>query len=248
MLIPDPDNNHRVGLVGYDGEGPNSLEFHELSDDFISLKSEVNSWETISGGTAICNGINRAAKEFRDNSDDTTFKVIIVMSDGVANEGCIEQNTNDAINDAIKAACEAVKDADGKSWDNFVLHAVGFGENADEQTLIDIVEEAKECGASNAGTYFDAAGDLIVLYNNIANQIVNLYKDIQPYDYLLIAIYTDVDTYRQQIYDVPNILQSKDFEFSDIIGDVESVEIYPVVVLSNGEEIIGPLLDSWDIS
>ena len=87
-------------------------------------------------------------------------KVIVVMTDGQTNKQCPEQNTGNAENDAIQAACEA--------YNNYSIrvHSVGFGPDADITTL----EEIASCGQGSAT--FGDIDNIISIYQQIAQNIV----------------------------------------------------------------------------
>ncbi len=157
-------SGNRVGLVGYSSLAYQDY-FHSLSNNSASLKSEVDSWSA-GGFTCICCGINRAASEFAANSSIYRLKSMIVMSDGGANKKCDEQNTGNPKNDAIQAACEAHNNY------NITVHAVGFGNGADEDTL----QQIAACGGGDY--YFGSVSELVDIYKQIANNILSaLYKE-----------------------------------------------------------------------
>ncbi len=106
VILNNSDN--RAGLVGYSDSAAES-DYHELSNDGVSLKSKVDDWEA-DGGTCICCGINRAVDELVFDSSSEIFRSIIVMSDGQANIQCPQQGTGSASQDAIEAACDAYND------------------------------------------------------------------------------------------------------------------------------------------
>ena len=98
-------------------------------------------------------------------------KSMIVMSDGQATYECSEQGvTGDLDNDgssdrpsddAVQAACDAYQDH------GIIVHAVGFGDNADEQSLKAIAE----CGH---GSYYssDNVEDLVESYIDIFQEMI----------------------------------------------------------------------------
>ncbi len=148
---------NKVGLVGYRDIASDN-DYHALSDNADSLKSKVSSWSA-NGETCVCCGINKANQGFQGSSSDRQ-KAMIVLSDGIANRQCPQQNTGDAKQDAILAACQ--------TFDNYniTVHAVGFGQNADEATLQSIAS----CG--NGSYYFADVNDIVELYEEIANDII----------------------------------------------------------------------------
>jgi len=153
------NSGNRVGLVGYANNAPAS-DYHNLSENNISLHNQVNSWNA-NGGTCICCGINKATQSFLNESDSSKFQSMVVMSDGGANVRCSEQGTGDARQDAIQAACEAYNNY------NITVHAVGFGSGADETTLQSIAN----CG--NGNYYYGDVNQLVDIYKQIASEILN---------------------------------------------------------------------------
>ncbi len=150
--------SNRVGLTAYKNNAANA-DYHNLSNDSMSLKAEVDSWKAVSN-TCICCGINKAVQGFIADSDESKLKVAIVMSDGEANVRCPLQDTGNAKQDAIQAACSAYQDY------NITVHAVGFGSSADEETLQSIAA----CG--NGSYYFADVSELGSLYQQIADELI----------------------------------------------------------------------------
>jgi hypothetical protein len=101
---------------------------------------------------------------------DDRYRAMVVMSDGHATYECSEQGWTPDLNgdgnsdrpedDAIQAACDAFNDY------GIIIHAVGFGSGADENTL----QEIANCGN---GTYSYSDVDTIVeVYQNITQNIL----------------------------------------------------------------------------
>jgi len=90
--------------------------------------------------------------------NETRQKAMVVMSDGQATVGC----GGDPAQDAIDAACDAYNDYGIK------VYAVGFGKDADNDTLSAIAQ----CGH---GSYYksDDLDELIQVYEDIANEIIS---------------------------------------------------------------------------
>ena len=149
---------NQVGLVGYEADVSND-DVHHLSTNKSSLDNQVDEWDAV-GGTCICCGINEAANRL-SNVSDNRVKSILVMSDGEANYECSQQGTGDPKQDAIQSACDAYNNHD------ITVHAVGFGSNADEATLQDIAD----CG--RGGYYYGTVENIISLYENISEEIIN---------------------------------------------------------------------------
>lgn len=156
IILSNPDN--RAGLVGYRSIASNE-DFHSLSKNNISLKNEINSWYA-NGGTCICCGINKAVDEIVENSEDSKFRSLIVMSDGEANYPCSRQGTGNAKMDAIQAACDAYEDH------GIIVYSIGFGDGADEATL----QEISLCG--NGSYYYSSLDELENVYAQISEEVL----------------------------------------------------------------------------
>jgi len=148
---------NRVGLKAYQTTYMPGLS-HSLSNNSVSLKSKISSWVAI-GNTCICCGINQAKSDLVANSTSDKSRVMVVMSDGQANVGCLEQNTGNAKQDAINAACSAYAS-------NITVYAVGFGSDADAATLQGIAN----CGGGKY--YFGNVSEIVEIYRQIAQNII----------------------------------------------------------------------------
>jgi Mg-chelatase subunit ChlD len=226
---------NRIGLIAYSTSVVLSGS-NDLTQDDVELKSKIDSW--VSGGnTCLCCGINEGWNRFTAQSSSEREKIMIVMSDGEANIGCVAA---DGSQDAINAACNAKA-----AIPELTIHAVGIGE-AGETTMRAIAT----CGGGN----YYAADDVGIL--------TNLYLDIAAYsikstaitkhriNYLSFVFYNATDSYKEKTDDLPDILQIKSYSFNlqGKISNVIRVEIFPVGVTESGAEIIGSMLDSEEIS
>ena len=151
------NSGNRVGLKAYQTTYMPLLS-HSLSVDSVSLKNMINSW-TAGGTTCICCGINQAKSDLILNSAVDKSRVMVVMSDGQANVGCLEQNTGNADQDAINAACSAYAS-------NVTVYAVGFGSDADTATL----QAIANCGGGKY--YFGNVSEIVSIYRQIAQNII----------------------------------------------------------------------------
>jgi len=149
---------NRVGLIGY-SDHVDVQDYFPLSRDDISLKSKVDEWDS-GGATCICCGINYGVDRLNAESDSSKFRSLVVMSDGQANRECARQGTGNASKDAIQAACDAA--AQG-----IQVYAVAFGADAD----VNVLESVASCGEGSF--YFGNVTDLISIYEDIAEEIIN---------------------------------------------------------------------------
>jgi len=153
-------SGNKVGLIGYSRE-VDDINSYPLSYDSISLKNKIDEWY-LGEGTCICCGINQAVNKTLLEFEGEGVKSIVVMSDGKANVKCEEQGTGSATEDAIKSACDA--------YNNYgiIVYAVGFGSNADMDTLTSIAN----CGLGKV--YYGENNGLIDIYKQIAQDIGEL--------------------------------------------------------------------------
>ncbi|MBT7929015.1 VWA domain-containing protein, partial [Candidatus Peregrinibacteria bacterium] len=155
MILNDTKN--RVGLTAYSTSALDS-NYHALSNDSASLKSEVVSWNE-GGWTCICCGINKAVAGLVADSNSSKFRSIVMMSDGDSNQECAEQGTGDANNDAIQAACDAYTDH------NISVYTIGFGTEANVLTLTQMASCAD-------GSFYSAIDELEDIYEKIAKELI----------------------------------------------------------------------------
>lgn len=158
IILNSQDN--RVGLVGYSGEA-HEQNYHSLSNDIDSLNQTINDW-SLGEGNCVCCGVNRAVQGLLDESDDSKFRTMIVMTDGSMQGTCTEQGTGSAEGDAIKAACDAYNRY------NITVYTIGFGNDADEQTL----QQMASCG--NGSYYYSDISEIIELYQLIAQEMIEV--------------------------------------------------------------------------
>lgn len=227
------DNN--IGLSAYSSnELP--LSSHELSSDNVSLSNIVDSWNAI-GATCVCCGINYAVNEIYSSSSFEKKKVMLVMSDGIANRRCSDQGTSNAKDDAILAACQAKE-----TLNNLTIYSIGFGDDVDAVMMGEIAD----CGG---GEYFFADVDTILeIYLGILEEATTEYEAIRISAGLKLVFYSDSDQFVRFIEDPPiDIFEAKIYEYDLAVleGDLERIELYAVVFTSSGDEIVGPLLDVW---
>ncbi len=225
----------RIGLVAYRNT-IYAAGSTGLTNDVNLLNNTINSWQS-SSTTCICCGINNASARLKIYSTDDKFKSIIVMSDGEANVECAQQPGTDPKQDAIRAACDA-----NASLKNLIIYSVGV-EGADEATLTAIAT----CGG---GKYFSVsnASLLIDTYRTIVADIQSKFESITSLAYLYVMFYNETDKIQERVNDIPGILETRTYSFNlqgKLSGTLKRIEIYPVVITSSREEVIGPMLDYW---
>ncbi|ODS42862.1 MAG: hypothetical protein MSIBF_06235 [Candidatus Altiarchaeales archaeon IMC4] len=149
----------------YCGPGGNNTMFNDslvsyvnLTANDITIDNHIDGLETWAG-TCICCGVNEAVGMLANQSNASSSKAVVVMSDGVANVQCPQQGTGDAKQDAINAAQSACNAG-------IRVYTVAFGSDADEITL-----RAMAC---NISMYYNAtnAYNLSEAYRTIAQDIL----------------------------------------------------------------------------
>jgi hypothetical protein len=228
----------KIGLTAYNQIiiEPYSLN---LTDNVNELENKIDSWEAM-GNTCICCGINDAVKKLEEHSSDDKVKKIIIMSDGNPNVPCIEQNTGNPSLDAVKAAC----DAKLLFKENLTIYSVGFGEDANETTLLGVAN----CGG---GKYFSAmnVSELIDVYTTIGEYFKETYETITNVNYLFVVFSNGTNSYTEKISKVPGALEIKTYQTNlsgKLTGEIIKIEIFPVIITDSGKEIIGPPSDVWE--
>lgn len=231
-IFENPDNQNQVGLTAYNKSVITQFS-HSLTNDKATLSSLVNSWQA-TGSTCICCGINDAATKLQSAPSDS-LKTIIVMSDGVANQGC----GGNAIQDAIDAACNAYS-----SFSNLTIYSVALGAEADQDTMAAIAQ----CGN---GENFSAStvDDLVALYQSLAEKIIQTYSSSKKFNYLKVIFYDSASHIYTAAVDVPAPLDTIKYTFdltnSNLTSPPVKIDLYPVVRSSSGQEITGPLFYEW---
>ncbi len=177
VLLSTPGN--RMGLVEYSNpwnavipEGGSWTDrFAPFPDGIVGMQNLTISNALLSEhllnytdsffGTCICCGIEKAHAILDAQSNSSRKRTLVVMSDGEATDKCTGVGTGNAKTDAIEAAERACDD-------NITVYAVGFGNDVDQETLMQM--------PCNNGSYFNASNmsQLLSAYTEIANQIVSV--------------------------------------------------------------------------
>jgi len=242
-VLEKPGN--KVGLVSYNSE---VLEIysHNLSEDNESLISKMNTFDA-SGWTCICCGINKAKDELSGSKNAS--KAIIVMSDGTPTRYC--EDFNDYVGNGnqftsdqnIQASIDAGQNACDQDISVFTI---GFGTEADEDTL-----RAIACNEENY--YYASTQEITEVYTQLAMEIKE-YGAEELYDHLKIMFYNQTDSYEKRIpmSEIPGPLETKiilvDILPEGAITNINKIEIYPVLTIESGTQVIGPLLDKWELN
>jgi len=248
ILFENEESSNRLGLVAYSTTVDDVLS-SDLTNDQPTLENIIDDWE-VAGATCICCGINDGKNRLLGSSDEI-LKTIIVMSDGVATHGCSEQGVTGDLNgngmadepgdDAIQAACDAYSEIP-----NLKIYSIGLGLLADQDTL-DLI--ATSCGDGQSFSASDF-NDLVGIYENLGDEIIGDSVSISNFAYLKIIFYDFDGNSAFRDVEVPGPLETKNYELDlssdDLIEPIVRIEIYPVIRINSGKEVVGPLADFWD--
>lgn len=242
------NSNNRVGLSVYNNAYEASLS-SSLTNSLSTINSKIDLWWA-DDSTKTCIGIIEATNKFQ--VDPTKEKVMIVMSDGTATKDCVAQlgsvpdhNGRDGANDSNDHAIEAAIQAMA-TVENLTIHSVGIGDGIEEVTLQIIANVGN-------GTYYKGnASEIGSIYKSIADQIIQQSQTIHSIDFLQIVFYGSPGTETIRV-PPPEILQIKSYSFnftnsSTISPPLKKIEVYPIIINSKGQEIVGPLLYSKNIN
>ncbi|MCW7078042.1 MAG: VWA domain-containing protein [Canidatus Methanoxibalbensis ujae] len=147
--------------------------------DKALLHNTVSSYRA-RGGTNIAGGINAARKMFNESGNASHLKVIVLMSDGIATMAPVEPDSllaympSDWVPDRSQTArIAALKAADAAKSEGIIIYAIGFGSDADEETL-------QEIATSEDHYYFAPdSNDLVEIYNQIVTEIKETAKNVR---------------------------------------------------------------------
>ena len=150
FIIPGSDV-HRVGLVSYSTTSALDLGLTADRDQVIDV---IDAY-TAGGWTCISCGVQTAIDELESNGREDAIKVIILMSDGMANYvigGTRAESrpwdgpANPARIEAYERACS---DIDSAVERGYVVHTIAFGREGDVDELL--LEDIAECSARELG-------------------------------------------------------------------------------------------------
>jgi PKD repeat protein len=142
-----------------------------FTQDKTTLNNTIDNYNA-NGGTNIAGGINAAKKMLEEQGTPGHLQVIVIMSDGIATMAPIEPDLMDAYmpcdwdngKDRSETARTAAVKASGivKNKD-ITVFAIGFGSDADEETLMAV---------ASTGNYYPAdVADIAEIYGEISEEI-----------------------------------------------------------------------------
>ncbi|MFP4116757.1 MAG: vWA domain-containing protein [Candidatus Aenigmatarchaeota archaeon] len=211
-------SENRAGVTGYN-DVVDETDTHNLSRNNSSLRDTVDDWVD-DGSTCICCGVNDATGRLVNQSNESRYRSMVVMSDGEANVECEEQGTGSAKEDAIQAACDAYQNY------GIDVYTVGFGpkDEVDNETL----QSMANC--SEGKYYYSELGELREKFRNVTQDMLEAsYEEqeliVREEDTENITLYPD--SYLEFNYtDAPSGLQYGeipiDLRSDNFGGEVES--------------------------
>ena len=157
-----------TGLTSFGWDG--TID-HQLSNDFASVKSEIDDLNA-NGATNMGEGLEKANDEFVAHHREDTLMATIILSDGLVNVDR-EGNYYDEEEDRTPAMNYVREEADVAEDMGIIIYTIGLGEESssfDEDLLKEIVR--------NGGNYYRApsAEDLVHIYEMIA---LDLFYQVQ---------------------------------------------------------------------
>lgn len=162
------ESRDEAGLTSFGRYG--TLD-HPLSNDFVSVKSEIDDLNA-DGATNMGEGLEEANDEFVAHHRADALMAIIILSDGLVN---VDRGGNiyDDEDDRTPAMNYVREEADVAEDMGIIIYTIGLGEesnNFDEDLLKEIVK--------NGGNYYYApsAEDLVQIYQKIA---LDLFYQVQ---------------------------------------------------------------------
>ncbi|MGM5631733.1 VWA domain-containing protein [Apibacter raozihei] len=173
----------RIGLIAYSGEAltlvPLTIDRNILKQQLEDLKTQ-----TLDGGTAIGVGLATAVNHLKDSKAKS--KVVILMTDGVNNDGFVEPAT--AADIAAKNGIKVYTIGIGTNgWALFPTSIDAFtGKIYFEKQRVEIDEELlKEIAKKTGGEYFRATNtqSLQDIYDNINQLEKSDINNLKYYNY-----------------------------------------------------------------
>ncbi|MEA1950507.1 MAG: vWA domain-containing protein, partial [Planctomycetota bacterium] len=160
--IQEVDTGDRVALIIYNSYSQEALVEHSLTDDFDAVSNTVEHrqaghYDTL---TNIGDGIRFARQELNANARIGAFKMIVLMTDGIANRPS-----------GIDAAQYAKDQADLAEEDGYPIVTISLGSGADTSLMQSIADrtDGRHFNIEGMNTVTDHRDDLLEVFREIAN-------------------------------------------------------------------------------
>jgi len=230
---------NRFGIVAFAHDYIPGYSY-PLTKNKEDLTGIIEIWLT-DYGTCACCGINEATNRLTSEKK----KYIILMSDGEPTTACpgtVEDLDKDGLANTPKD--HAIYAAQKAREKGIIINAIGLEVNEEGRNVL------KNISSIGGGQYRDGSIDnLVDIYEEVASEITSVQTaPVLKIDYIKIVFYNDSTTYVENIFDVPKVsFETKIYEtlLLNKITNITKIEIYPVILDSNGKEFVGSLWDEY---
>ena len=154
-ILSENSSQDRVGFVRYSTDGE---LVKPLTDDLTTLNKKIQS-SVAEGWTNIGEGMELGRKELRKNSRDNASKLMILMTDGLANR----PDTRDPIQYVLS-------EADSANSDGLDVYTISFGADADHSLMKQVAERCRDVHFAVTGSMSECETDLRSVFVKIATK------------------------------------------------------------------------------
>ncbi|NMC19134.1 MAG: VWA domain-containing protein [Thermogutta sp.] len=168
--IQEVPTNDRISLVVYNSPNQTALVEHHLTDNFSDVLGTVRQRQAghYDNYTNIGAGLQNGIDELLANGRQGAFKMIVLMTDGVANR---PGNTSQARTFALQQAQRAAEN-------RLPVFTIGVGMEADADLLVQMAEMTK-------GKYFIVSGGEYIV--NYEPELVQKFREIADHRPLMLV-------------------------------------------------------------
>lgn len=204
--------------------------YGELKQTLTSNKNDLLSaidTTGMEGGTAIHTGIQTSANDLINNGRQDVDKIMILLTDG----------QNDAGPDIV------IQEATNAKNQGIIIFTIGLTGFVDSDMLTSVASEPENY------YYAPDASALQTIFNQIRDVIREFSTSSMLSEKFKIVFINATTSYTEEITNEEiKPFETKKFEFdlTNKITNVIRIEIYPVII-NQGKEIIGALLQAYDI-
>ncbi|MBN2293538.1 MAG: VWA domain-containing protein [Pirellulales bacterium] len=160
--IQEVDTDDRVALVIYNSYSQQALVEHSLTEDFAAVSNTVEHRQAghYDSYTNIGDGIRYAKQELDANGRMGAFKMIVLMTDGIANKPS-----------GVDAAQYAKDQADLAKENGYPIVTISLGSGADTSLMQSIADRTNghHFNIPGTDTVTDHHEDLLQVFRNIAD-------------------------------------------------------------------------------
>lgn len=234
------NNLSRIGLVGFKDDlltpSTEDLNNIDLTNDIPELENEISSW-SVSGGTYVCEGMDKALEIFNKVNHEERQRVLVILGDG-------EATVNSCRTSGAESRATFLHENE-----NISVSTIGFGPGG-------VTGFYERIALAGNGTFYDSSdtANLASSFTSIINNI-NITKEISkevPIEgvFIEVAIVLGADSYRYVVPESPpgpNGARRFVIPLNDINPDeITEIRIY-LTNIAEGESSTSRLLSSWKI-